>query len=131
MNDDLDNNGEHEPALSREERARWSQALSLESAPEDRAAIMEAAREYAALGRRNNRIWERFGSMLAPRHRAWTVADLITGAAIALSIFIAVQFRPWRKAAGPTVGWQSSTPAVFYGPDADAPVEPSPLPRPY
>ena len=121
-------------------RAQWSGVLSLDPAPDDRSAIMDAAREYAARGKREASVWQRLRSWSMPRRRTWALGDLVTGAAIALSIFVAVQFKPWRKAAGPTAGWASSTPAVFYGqaapgeqrvPAADPTVEPSPLPRPY
>ena len=121
-------------------RAQWSGVLSLDSTPEDRSAIMDAAREYAARGKREAGVWQRLRSWSMLRRRTWALGDLVTAAAIALSIFMAVQFKPWRKAAGPTAGWASSTPAVFYGqtasrkqrdPDADPTAHPSQLPRPY
>ncbi|MCK5406350.1 MAG: zf-HC2 domain-containing protein, partial [Candidatus Krumholzibacteria bacterium] len=99
-------------------RAQWSGILSLDSTPEVRSAIMDAAREDAAredIRKREAIVWQRLRSWSMPLRRIWALGDLVTGAAIALSIFMAVQFKPWRKAAGPTAGWASSTPAVFYG----------------
>jgi anti-sigma factor RsiW len=99
------------------ERARWRDALALNSDPADRAAIVAAARAHLRA---------------APRWRRWlrtrSREDVVAGVSLAAVVILVVVLGQWR--ASPPSSWAPSSPAEYY-PSERADVDPTEIPRPF